>query len=117
MKWYLAGPMTGHQDLNFPLFKSEAARLRSLGHDVVSPAEINVAPASGWAVCLRRNIARLVECDGIALLPGWFGSRGALLELHIATSLGMSVRMAAEMQAWVAPAPAIASIGEMAVWG
>ena len=37
---YIAGPMTGLPDLNFPTFHTEAARLRSLGHEVINPAEI-----------------------------------------------------------------------------
>lgn len=41
MKIYLAGPMTGIKDLNFPRFHGEAARLRALGHQVINPAELN----------------------------------------------------------------------------
>ena len=91
MKLYLAGPMTGIAELNFPLFHSEAARLRSLGHEVINPAEINADPAIEWSVCMRADIAQLVTCDGIAMLPGWSKSRGASLELYIAESLGMHV--------------------------
>ncbi len=94
---YLAGPMTGYPDLNFPLFHAEAARLRSLGYEVVNPAEINADPAAEWHVCMRADIAHLVTCDGIALLPGWEKSRGATLELHIAQHLGMRVAPAQEI--------------------
>ena len=38
---------------------------------------------------MRADIAELVKCDGVALLPGWERSRGASLEAHIAHSLGM----------------------------
>ena len=41
MKLYLAGPMTGIKDLNFPAFHAEASRLRALGHIVVNPAAVN----------------------------------------------------------------------------
>lgn len=91
MKTYLAGPMTGHPDLNFPLFHAEAQRLRAIGHDVVNPAEINVDPAKGWEDCMRADIAELVTCQAIAMLPGWQQSRGASLEHHIATQLGLQV--------------------------
>ena len=50
---YIAGPMTGKQDLNFPLFHREAARLRADGWTVVNPAEINPDPAAGWLACMR----------------------------------------------------------------
>jgi hypothetical protein len=89
VRLYLAGPMTGLPELNFPAFHAAAARLRESGYDVVNPAEINVDPSEGWAACLRKDIAQLVTCEGIALLPGWEKSRGARLEHRIATELGM----------------------------
>lgn len=91
MKLYLAGPMTGYPELNFPLFHREAARLRAIGHEVINPAEINIDPAAGWAECMRADIQHLVTCEGIAMLPGWLKSRGASLELRIADALGMHV--------------------------
>lgn len=97
MKIYLAGPMTGIKEFNFPLFYSEAARLRALGHEVVNPAEINGAPAMLWEDCMRRDIAELVTCKAIALLPGWSNSRGAKLEHHIANELGFVILDAADI--------------------
>ena len=35
MKLYIAGPMTGYVELNFPAFNAEAARLRALGFEIV----------------------------------------------------------------------------------
>lgn len=94
MRLYLAGPMSGLPDLNFPLFHAEAARLRGLGYDIVNPAEINVDPAAGWSACMRADIAQLVTCDGLALLPNWPQSIGAKLEYQIAITLGMLVFLA-----------------------
>jgi hypothetical protein len=91
MRLYIAGPMTGIHQLNFPAFHAAAARLRAAGFDVVNPAEINVDPSMGWATCMRADIAQLVTCDAIAMLAGWKNSRGATLEHHIATQLGMEV--------------------------
>uniref|UniRef100_A0AAU6W301 MazG-like protein n=3 Tax=unclassified bacterial viruses TaxID=12333 RepID=A0AAU6W301_9VIRU len=36
-------------------------------------------------------IAQLITCDTIRMLPGSENSKGAILELHIAMSLGMTV--------------------------
>lgn len=88
---YIAGPMTGYPELNFPAFHREAARLRALGLEVVNPAEINRDPSAGWVECMRNDIRELVTCDVIALLPGWEKSRGATLEHHIAVALQLSV--------------------------
>lgn len=90
---YISGPMTGLPDLNFPAFHEAAAKLRALGHDVVNPAELDAADAvpMAWADYMRRDIVHLMACDGVALLPGYTGSKGARLELHIAEALGLDV--------------------------
>lgn len=92
MRLYIAGPMTGHPDLNFPAFHEAARRLRASGFEVVNPAEINADPNMPWTVCMRHDIAQLVTCDAIATLPGWPRSRGASLEVGIAQALEMPVR-------------------------
>lgn len=91
MRIYLAGPMTGYPEWNFPAFNAEAARLRRLGHDVVNPAEHGADPAMSWADYLRLDLAQLLTCEAVALLPGWEASKGATLERHVATALGMKV--------------------------
>jgi hypothetical protein len=99
MKLYLAGPMSGIEDLNFPAFTRAAAELRAAGYEVVNPAELNPDHTMPWAECMRRDIAALVTCDGIALLPRWEKSRGATLEQHIASQLGMRVFYVVELLA------------------
>jgi hypothetical protein len=84
--------MTGKPEWNFPAFNAAAADLRARGFEVINPAELDAADAApmAWEQYLRRDIKQLMDCDRIALLPGWEHSRGAKLELHIATALGMS---------------------------
>lgn len=93
LRVYLSGAMTGMPELNFPAFHAAAARLRAQGWDVVNPAELDAQDdkALTWTQYLRRDIRALVECDAIAMLPGWEKSRGATLEHHIASALGMPV--------------------------
>ena len=90
---YIAGPMTGLADLNFPAFHAEAARLRALSQEVINPAEINLDQHMTWLQCMRTDIAALVFCDAIQLLPGWQNSKGATLEHHIAERLGLHIIM------------------------
>ncbi len=94
---YLAGPMTGYPDLNFPLFHAEAARLRALGYEVANPAELCNDIQGDWDACMRRDLAALLTCDGIAMLPHWHDSRGACLEYRLACDLGMEATMAAHI--------------------
>lgn len=96
---YIAGPMSGIVDHNFPAFHAAAKRLRAKGFTVINPAEINadaVDVVRPWAWYMRRDIAELVKCHTIYLLPGWENSKGAMLERHIAERLGMHVIYAAE---------------------
>lgn len=86
---YLSGPMSGLPDRNFPIFNSVAARLRSLGFEVVNPTDFN-PDGELWRSCLRRSISDLMTCDTIALLEGWSGSDGSFLELSIANRLGIT---------------------------
>ena len=41
MRIYIAGPMTGYAEMNFPAFNTAAARVRALGHEAVNPVEID----------------------------------------------------------------------------
>ena len=94
---YLAGPMSGLPDFNFPAFHTAAGQLRAAGYDVINPAEVNTDPDAEWSACMRADITELVKCDAIALLPGWTNSRGATLEHHIAHCLGMQIFMVADL--------------------
>jgi len=96
---YLSGPMTGLPQANFPAFHAEAARLRDLGYEVVSPAEINADPSGGWHACMRNDLKALLDCDAICLLDGWEQSQGAHLELHVAHRVGLQVLQAREVTA------------------
>jgi hypothetical protein len=91
---YVAGPMTGLPDLNYPAFAAEVARLRADGHQVASPAEINAGLESeGWHACMRRDLAVLLTCDAVQLLPGWQASKGARIEIFLAREFGIAVRL------------------------
>lgn len=107
-KIYIAGPMTGLPELNFPAFHAAAAALREQGLTVINPAEINPDVGADWIDCMRADIQQLVTCDGIYLLPGWEKSRGAKLEHHIADALGMDVSFAP----WEQLAAAVKALGQ-----
>ena len=100
MKIYLAGPMTGYPQHNFPAFDRERDRLRALGHEVVSPADISreMDAAAGvesgalpWKRYMDQDLIALETCQAICLLPGWWHSRGAVIERDRAIALGLTV--------------------------
>ncbi|MCF4997348.1 DUF4406 domain-containing protein [Pseudomonas syringae] len=88
---YLAGPMTGFEDFNFPAFNKIAAELRTRGYVVENPAEHGVVDDADWADYMAYDLTRLGLCGQVAVLPGWENSKGARLEVHIARELGMKV--------------------------
>lgn len=103
MTIYIAGPMTGYPEFNYPAFAAAAADLRARGFEVVSPTEVSddVAPDDytterpyGWY--LRRSLRLLLDCDEVYLLPGWEGSTGARLEVEVARALRMPIHGALE---------------------
>ncbi len=110
MKVYLAGPMRGIPEFNFPAFHGGAARLREAGHEVFSPAERDIAKngdiSKGNATgdntqaekehgfnlreALKDDLEFIcLEADGVVLLPGWENSKGAKAEIATAEALGL----------------------------
>ena len=67
MRVYIAGPMSGIENSNFPAFHAAAAELRALGHEVVNPAELNPDPDSPWAECMRPWTTAYITANGNAL--------------------------------------------------
>ncbi len=94
MATYIAGPMSGIKDYNYPAFNAKAAELRAQGEEVINPAEndAEIGPDQPWQVYLRRDLILLAErCDKIVLLPGWENSKGASLERLVGAKLGMTI--------------------------
>lgn len=98
MRIYLSGPMTGHRDFNFPAFVAEARRLRALGYEVTNPAEIDFPADAQWHECMRADIAAMMGCEAIAMMPGWQKSTGAILEMNLAHRVGMLILFADEIR-------------------
>lgn len=89
---YLAGPMSGLPDFNYPAFADAEVRGTKLGLNIRSPHKnFNEDKTLPYATYIRADMAMLLECNAIALLPGWEKSRGAKFELHVAQLLGHRV--------------------------
>lgn len=111
MKIYLAGPMRGIPQFNFPAFMEAAKFLREQGNEVFNPAErdeqtygketsnsatgnLDDVKACGFNLreALGADLAWIcAEADAIALLPNWDNSKGVRAELATANALGLQV--------------------------
>ena len=106
MKLYVAGPMSGIPQFNYPAFIAAADKLRAAGHEVINPAEMDdpetkaeaMASEDGvlvggtcngetWGDFLARDVKIVADdVDGVVVLDNWFTSRGARLEAFIAVN-------------------------------
>jgi hypothetical protein len=105
MKIYIAGPMSGVEDFNFPLFFETEKVLKELGYEVVNPAHndgetleeaLAMAgtpdkPNNSWGYYMRRDLPNVLDVDAICVLPNWRKSKGASLEVHVAEALGLPI--------------------------
>lgn len=97
MKLYISGPMTGLPGLNYRTFNEAEKFLRERGYETSNPAQY---PDTGdtWENYLKRDLKDLLNCHGVALLPGWQDSKGAMLEHYVGTALAMP---AYELSLWL----------------
>lgn len=110
-KVYLAGPMRGIPEFNYPAFKRAAEKLRAQDYFVFSPAERDIERHDGVDIAagnatgsideavakhgfsLREALADdtqfiCIHANAIALLPGWEKSKGVAAELALSRALG-----------------------------
>jgi hypothetical protein len=109
---YVAGPMRGIKDFNFPAFYRAESTLVSLGYEVFNPArrdeskygqgklksetgdENEIAATAGFNLreALGADCQWITEfADAICLLPGWEASKGANAEVALARALNLEV--------------------------
>jgi hypothetical protein len=105
---YIAGPMSGLPLNNYPAFYAAEVALTALGLHPINPARMNmmddvetamaksiasIGDDSGagrtWEYYLRRSLAQITDVYGVCLLPDWRRSRGATLEVQVATALSI----------------------------
>lgn len=113
MRIYLAGPLRGIREFNFPAFHDAAARLRADGYEVFSPAERDIrvhgeafsksSPDGDNDAAEREHGFNLREAladdlnwicrnaEAVALMPGWETSKGANAERAAAIALGLMI--------------------------
>lgn len=114
---YIAGPMRGIPDFNFPAFDKARDLAKDNGWVAISPADLDrengihenteLLTASDEEALVNRTIVgrdmkallslRAENGDAIALLPGWEKSTGAVAEFFVARWLGLNVLDALDM--------------------
>lgn len=102
---YIAGPMTGYPQFNFPAFYAAEEKFRADGWVVFNPAwkddeknpeigasetgDIKDANAAGFNFreAFTWDCSKIIEGDAIYMLPGWEKSVGASAEHAVALAM------------------------------
>jgi hypothetical protein len=106
MRCYIAGPMSGLAEFNFPAFDTARDDLIARGYAVISPADLDRAGGFNETGCTghepltatqkhrfaRNDLGALLDVDEVWVLPGWERSTGARHEVTVAGWLGLEVR-------------------------
>lgn len=111
---YISGPITGIPDKNKYAFEKYENRFKELNLDPVNPLKLfteqeallmdlklennEITEKEYWAYFMKRDIAEMIECDIVAVLPNWENSKGANLEVYLARSLFMPIIDATNLQ-------------------
>jgi len=104
---YIAGPMTGLPDLNYPAFDAVAEVLRAMNFRVENPtANALYAPAGAthqWYI--KAGLLQLLRCRSIVLLDGWEESKGADIEHGVGEALGLEQYEWKDIEQWATVTP------------
>ena len=95
-KVYISGPITNTPDFEVN-FQKRADELHEMGYTVCNPVLFNeilrkqLHREPTYQEYLKKDIAALVECDGISFLDGSENSVGSRLEREIADKCGIPI--------------------------
>ena len=104
---YIAGPMRGRPNWNYPIFNHYAALYRQAGWHVINPVDIGNLFGSPSYLEANPRILKLVmdielccvaRCDAIFLIDGWETSDGARNELQVALNRRLIILSSKEAQ-------------------
>ena len=81
MKLYISGKISG-TDLTHTRkrFSDVADKLQALGHEVTNPLCNGLSETDPCEAHIAKDIANLLQCEGIYMLQGWEESQGARIE-------------------------------------
>lgn len=91
-KVYISGAIA-HHDLSErkAAFTGAENLLTRMGFDPINPFKNGLPDDAHWREHMRADIALLLGCNYIYMLQGWELSKGAKLELDVASSCGIKV--------------------------
>jgi hypothetical protein len=100
---YLAGPMSGIPEFNYPAFAEHAKYIREqLKYEVISPAEQGFGSfnpgTTGYEEVLNDCVKLVSLADMLFVMEGWTKSNGARAEVMCAAVYNMPIHYIKESQ-------------------
>ena len=91
-KVYISGAIAHYNiDVRKGAFLDAENRLRAMGFNPVNPFKNGLPDEAHWREHMRADIRLLLDCEYIYMLKDWELSKGAKLELDVASSCGIKV--------------------------
>lgn len=91
-KVYISGAIAHYNiDERKGAFLDAENRLRAMGFNPVNPFKNGLPDEAHWREHMRADIRLLLDCEYIYMLKDWELSKGAKLELDVASSCGIKV--------------------------
>jgi hypothetical protein len=93
---YIAGPMTGYESFNYPAFEKMEKQLIDAfwckPDNILNPIRIADGDTTKpYSFYIRESIKMIENATDVVFLDGWEKSKGAVLEYHIAKTMGLNM--------------------------
>lgn len=92
---YISGRITGNKnwEKQFQQAEEYLVKLGFSKYQIINPLKLEsqVTIKKTYVNYMRNDIKHLINCDDIYMLRGWWRSKGARLERHIAKVLGLEI--------------------------
>lgn len=89
---YISGAIAHHDiEERKAAFKAAAKKLTNSGYIPVNPFDNGLPQPGDWRQHMKVDIGMLIMCEYIYMLNGWEESKGAKLEMDVASSCGIKV--------------------------
>jgi hypothetical protein len=103
-KVYISGKITGLpiSEVEKKFNDAEMLLLKN-GYSVANPMSLPHLHNKSWVSYMKEDIAAMMKCEAILLLPDYIESKGALIEYDLANKLGFKIMFLVNNEIIIAP--------------
>lgn len=91
-KIYIAGKISGLPKETYEAaFRGAAVEAAALGYQAVLPIDLLHDHDKSWEAHMKEDIRAMMQCDAVYAMRSWASSKGAVIEVTLAKSLGLKI--------------------------